>query len=302
MFQGLRGITVHPALVHLPLGLVALAALAAVLSARRRSARWTFVGDVALWSAALSALVSGGFGALSFALLDWPTTLSPWPWVHLAVAAAGTLVLLAAGALRWHARRVAGVYRSGMVAAVLAGAALLGFAGWIGGEVLVFHGGMAVKAAGNGALAPSIGGATRTPKDVVDAMGRLAGAFGEAQSELSQIIADEPQPRRFEGLGRAAAALLATATWIRIDATGSAQSSTQGVGGAGVAGAPTEDAASERAEHLGKMAATLEESATALQRAAAAKDVVGSAQALGAVQSSCAACHLHLRWHGAGED
>ncbi len=63
--EPIRLITIHPALVHVPLGVLPLLVLAYALARRGDSERWTFVGDVLLFITAAFTLLTATFGLLA---------------------------------------------------------------------------------------------------------------------------------------------------------------------------------------------------------------------------------------------
>jgi hypothetical protein len=102
-------------------------------------------------------------GLVANALVPWPAGLATWRWLHLGMAVASAVVFLGLAAVRLR-RSVAAPPPARTLGAALALAAMLGVTGWIGGEVLVFHAGMAVTAAAHGALAPTVSRAGARPR------------------------------------------------------------------------------------------------------------------------------------------
>jgi len=163
---------------------------------------------------------------------------------------------------------------------------------------------MAVRAAGDGALAPPAMPA-RTPRDLVDAMGRLRAAWASAESALSSMIVQEPRAQTFAAIERDARQMSELAEWMAKEGARSMPN----------AGAPSEhhgdEAEHEHGEdehehgeltvgaHLALMARELGGHTTALARAAHARDIAATAHALGDIQSACASCHAELRWEEA---
>src|SRR5262245_34438536 len=134
-----RLVTVHPALVHLTLGVLPVLVIGYAIAAWRRSERWSFVADVAAAIGAPITLATFAFGLVSNATLAWPDGLNTWRWLHLAFGAFTTLLFVLLAAFRLVLRRrgrasgVGAFVASSMLALVAA------VAGWIGGEILVFR-------------------------------------------------------------------------------------------------------------------------------------------------------------------
>ncbi|HVZ37119.1 MAG TPA: DUF2231 domain-containing protein [Polyangiaceae bacterium] len=271
MFEPIRLVTVHPALVHLPLGIAAFAALAACCAAARRSQRWGFATDVALCAAAASALVAAAFGFVSFFGLRWPGGLGPWPALHVGFGVTSVVLLSALAVWRAHQRRRWRALPTwGDAGATLGIGAVLAFTGWVGGEVLVFHSGMAVAAAGDGALAPALTARSSpaSPDDVRAAMGDIRAAFAALETELDQAIVDGYGPSLWGRIDASAGRLQQLASWLTKQGGGDFQ----------------------------RFAAEVASKAAQAKSSAAAhnfSEVVGAA---GAIQHACAACHVQTRW------
>lgn len=304
VFEPIRWITLHPALVHLPLGSFPVAALAYLVAARRGSERWSFAGDVALIFAALSITVAAGLGLLAYFLVPWPGGLAPWPTVHLVLGVSSTL--LALGLLGWRLWRrkrqqhVGGAWASAVVAVTV----LIFFTGWVGGEVLAFHAGIAVRAAGLGALAPAISWPDSPPENLGEGMGRLRSAWGAATSRLSAMVVERPSPEQYAGLAKDARHMQEVALWIigrgaEPPEPGAKPSQAHGVGGGGTAGG-ADEAHEHEHEHgsLAPMAKALLQQAKALEQAAEQRNLARAAEQLGSITSTCSGCHLMHRWSG----
>jgi uncharacterized membrane protein len=308
MIEIVRLSTVHPALVHFTIGTLPLIVTAYAVAARRRSERWTFAGDAALAITAAITVATAAFGLVSNAVVPWPGGLALWRWLHLGFGAASAAALLVFATVRWWRRQTSPTSGGGTFVAALVVTLLVGFTGWIGGEVLVFRSGMAVRAAGDGALAPPAMPA-RTPRDLVDAMGRLRAAWASAESALSSMIVQEPRAQTFAAIERDARQMSELAEWMAKEGARSMPN----------AGAPSEhhgdEAEHEHGEdehehehehgeltvgaHLALMARELGGHTTALAGAAHARDIAATAHALGDIQSACASCHAELRWEEA---
>lgn len=276
----LRATTVHPALVHATLGVVPVVVIAYAVSASRRSERWSFAGDVALWIGAASAVATVASGLLANALVSWPGGLATWRWLHAGVGAASALALIGFAAVRLRAFRRGVPAGWGAFAAAGVLAAMLGATGWIGGEVLVFHSGVAVAAAGHGALAPTITRDPTPPADLREAMGRLRGAWAEATTAHHRMLVGRPDQQGYARIAAAAADIAPLAQWLETEGPGLAAAH----GGA------------EAAAAFEVMGGLLRERAGALGRAASEARWSEVTRALGAVTSTCAGCHESTRW------
>lgn len=275
----LRLVTVHPILTHFTIGVIPILVLAYAMAYLRRSEKWTFAGDATLVLTALITVVTAGFGLVSFFVLEWPGGLGTWRWLHLGFGA-GTAALFAAFAIaRLVGRRRRGPLSGAGALLSAAGLALVvTFTGWLGGEVLVYRAGMAVTAAGDGALAPPITGTGEEPPASVEAaMHRLRGHWGATHGALAHMIAEEPAPESFERIARHADEMARVAEW------------TVG-GGEGRAGA------GQSQSQLAPMAGLLSDQARSLAEAARAQDIVQVTSAAGKVSSTCAGCHKQFRW------
>lgn len=193
--------TVHPALAHLTIGGVAIMAIAYLIGARLRSARWIFTGDAVLFITTAVTVATLIFGLVSNVVVPWPGGLELWRDIHLWLAVAGTFALALFAILRWRQRRENETINLATLGAMLLIAGAIGATGWIGGEVLVFHSGMAVRAAGDGAFAPPVT-SRATAKDFLDAMREARGAWGGITAELGWMLVQHP---RDEGFARIAA-------------------------------------------------------------------------------------------------
>ncbi|HEY1956989.1 MAG TPA: DUF2231 domain-containing protein [Polyangiaceae bacterium] len=272
----LRLTTIHPMLVHFTIGALPVLVVAYLVAAVRRDDRWTFVGDVATVTTALITIVTFLFGLVSNFALDWPGGLATWRWGHLALGAFSTVLLCAFAAFRLvrrkHLHSIAGFETVGTSAFI----ALCIFAtGWIGGEVLVYRSGMAVAAAGNGALAPPTSNAAPNPHDVGGAMHDVRSSWAEADATMASMIVTEPDDASFAQVADDAARIETVAQWMQGEGTKHVH---------------------KDADVFADLSRKLEASATDLEHAARAKDIRRSTDALGAIGSSCAECHARMRW------
>jgi hypothetical protein len=289
-FSPIRATTVHPALVHVTLGVVPVFVVAYAIASTRRSPRWTFAGDVALWIGAASAPATVASGLVANALVPWPGGLQAWRWLHLGLAVASATLLLAFAVARLRALRRGALASRGTVAAALGLALLLGTTGWIGGEVLVFHSGIAVAAAAHGALAPPMSRVEGTPTDLRDAMGRLRASWAEAETTFGRMLIERPSPEAYARVAVAARDLALVAGWLE------ARGAEAIVRHAHAPGA----AAPELRGQVAEMAGFLREGALELERSARDEQWSRVTRALEGVTRSCAGCHQAVRWRGAG--
>jgi uncharacterized membrane protein len=285
-FSAIRATTVHPALVHVTLGVLPVVVLAYGLAAARRSDRWSFAGDVALGVGAVFTIATAGAGLVANALVPWPEGLETWRWLHLGLGAAGTVLLLALAAVRFRALRRGALAGRGTAACALLLAFLFGATGWIGGEVLVFHSGMAVTAAAHGALAPTLSRRSTPPEDLDDAMERLRGAWADASAAYGRMLVERPSADGYARVAGAAGEIARVARWLEAE------------GPRRVAEHAGEHAGPEVAATVEQLAGLLGEGAAQLEAAASAQRWSGVTRSLGAVTSACAGCHEAARWSG----
>lgn len=278
MLPSLRVLTLHPALAHVPVGVAPLLFAAYALARWRRSAEWTFAGDALLFLALPFTLLAFAFGLVSNAIAPWPGGLQGWRTAHLVLGATTSAGYLALAVSRWALRTRIPRAGTGLLLATGVLVAVVGATGWVGGEVLVFHAGVGVQAAANGALAPALPspGPGRPPSDLGDAMGQLRGAWGEAQVSLAEMIVQRPSAEGFARIGQSAARLEQLATWL--DAN------------------PPRTLSEEDASALHFMAGTLRQRAHALGEAAARSSLPQISKQVAAVSATCAGCHTQLRW------
>jgi hypothetical protein len=272
MFQIVRLATIHPALAHFTLGGLPVMIVAYFLAVRGRSAGWTLVGDAALVVTATLTLGTGAMGLVSNAVVPWPGGIETWRWLHLGCGVATTVLLAIFAVVRLvrHDR----IARAPTLLAALGIAGVVGLTGWIGGEVLVFRAGMAVHAAGDGALAPPVIDTTARPRDFLAAMRQTRAAWASINTRLASMLVQHPRDEDFER--------------IVFDAK-RMQALTQVM---------AEEGAKDR-EHgdtLAAMATTLGGDAGDIEEAAGKKSLQDIASALGEASSHCADCHEQVRW------
>jgi uncharacterized membrane protein len=274
MLQPIRLVTVHPLLVHLTIGGVVAVVFVYLVAAWRRSPAWSLAGDVAVTATSLITLLTFAFGLISNAVLPWPGGVDFWRWLHLGFAASVTAMLVGLAAVRL-LRRNRHPVSGKMTAAVSVLIAILGaWTGWIGGEVLVYRAGMAVTAAGDGALAPPVVAAHGTPNDIQECMHRLRAHWGSTTARLASMVVQHPTAADFAVVAGDSAALEQLAGWL-----------------AESAGAPQNpgDESSNPIQRLRK-------GAEQLKQAAQGKQLAEASRWAGEVESACADCHARFRW------
>ncbi len=296
-----RLVTVHPALVHLPIGLAPIAALAYLVAVTRRSrlraARWTFAGDFALVAAALFALAAAAFGLVSSDLLDWSGGLDRWRWIHLGGGVASAALLASLAVLRL-ARRRRPVGR-GFLAASLGTLAVLLFTGWVGGEVLVYYAGMAVRGGALGTLSPPLE-KPGTPSGFKDAMGRMRGELSAVTAEAQRMVVEHPRDATFNAAAGHAAALEQVADWLGEHPESFEKIERKHERGRGrppeVALVGGHDEATDPEVEIANYAVILGDGARELLAAARSHDLMGLSLAAGRLRAGCAGCHESVRW------
>ncbi len=302
----LRLETVHPLLVHCTVGALPLLLIAYGVAFFQRSARWTFVGDVVLIVTAALTLFTTAFGLVSNALVQWPGGLGTWRYLHLGLGIASTVLLVGFAIGRLVARRREQLEHTAGGAFLLAilTTLLVGSAGWIGGEVLVYHAGMAVRAAGDGALAPPVLREQSNPKDLMDGMGRIRASFASADVTLAMMMVHHPSHAGFRRVATNAQDLGQLALWMKragartldkpnapytppagADA-GHAPAAADPPGGDPPHQAPAGAAKTTRAEHLAQAAEELSREATALTQAAQAEDLAQATTVVGRIRNA----------------
>jgi hypothetical protein len=259
--------TVHPLLAHMTIGGTVMFVLAYVIATQRRSSAWTFAGDVVLILTTLFTVGTFLFGLVSNYVVPWPGGIELWRAIHLWLAFAATLALVMMSVVRLRQRRGSDApprLTTGLGIVVAAGA--IAVTGWIGGEVLVYHSGMAVRAAGDGAFAPPVTG-RRQAKDFLDAMREARGAWGGITAELGWMLVQHP---RDEG-------------WERIANDAERMQLFAGL----MAKEPDMD---ERSNELA-------DEAQRIAAAARAHKLTDLSKIVGETGATCARCHEEERWH-----
>jgi len=202
-------------------GAVPLLVGAYVLAWKLRSPRWTFVGDATLVLTAGISLFTFAFGMVSNFAQPWPAGLGTWRALHLAFGAASSALLVAFAVARVASRRVQRVtcvtcVTSGgrSAACALATAMCIGWTGWIGGEVLTYHAGLAVAGAAGGALAPELGRSPPRPTDLRGAMGDLRFAWASIDTQLAAMVVNKPSDGAYAAVEGYARHLGQVASWM----------------------------------------------------------------------------------------
>lgn len=266
--------TVHAALAHFTLGGLPLVVIAYAMAARRRSVAWTFAGDAALVLTAALTLATGAFGLVSDAVVPWPGGLEGWRALHLGLGVATTALLAVLAAWRLARRRRRAPVRVGTLAAALVVGGVAGATGLIGGEVLVFHAGMAVRAAGDGALAPPVGGPAAPPGEFLPAMREARAAWAGIQARLAWMLVQQPRDADFAAVEDYAR---------RLQAAAAAMAEAGGRDG-------------RHGALLASMSQALGGDAADIEEAARARSLQDIARAAGEASAHCADCHAEARW------
>jgi uncharacterized membrane protein len=274
MFHVVRLATIHPALAHFTIGGLPLILLGYAMALWRRSAAWTLVGDAALVVTAALTLATGVFGLVSNAVVPWPGGIESWRWIHLGCGVATTVLLAALGALRLVMRRPDATASPALLVGTLLVAAVALFTGWVGGEVLVFHSGMAVRAAGDGALAPPVRDVTAKPRDFLGAMRQVRAAWGGINGRLAWMLVQHPRDQDF----------------ARIEHDARRMEELTGV----MADEGAKDP--KVGDVLASMSRALGGDADDIAEAAKKKSLQDIAKAVGEASSQCADCHEQVRW------
>ncbi len=272
MIPVVRLVTIHPVLTHFTIGGLPLIVIAYTVAVWRRSPSWTLVGDAALVVTAALTLLTVAFGLVSNFVLPWPGGLETWRWVHLGFGVATAVLLVTLAALRLAYRRADRAARAPVlvVAVVAAGIAL--FTGWIGGEVLVFQSGMAVRAAGDGALAPPLG--HPAPKSFLEAMRQVRASWASIQTHLAWMLVHHPREEDFRRI---------EADAQRIEELARPMADFGGKG-------------SKSPDTLASMSEALGGNADDILTAAKKKSLQEIARAIGETSGTCADCHEAVRW------
>jgi hypothetical protein len=275
----LRLVTVHPVVVHFAVGGLPVILVAYLVARWRRSAAWAFVGDVAVTVTAAAAVAALASGLLSNVLVPWPGGLETWRAIHLGGGITSALALSALAVGRLSSRRHHPVSGNGALAGAVIAAALVSFTGWVGGDVLVFHSGMAVKAAAYGATAPPTSTRHRPPRDLLGAMRQIRASWAVSSDLIAAMIVEEPRDQDFAVIADQSRRIDALAGFVVAMADPSAA-------------APQGDGRDRKSRpHLAQMARELATRARSLEASGQQRDLAAAARAIGAMEATCAACH-----------
>lgn len=272
MISIVRLVTIHPVLTHFTIGGLPLIVIAYAIAVWMRSPLWTLVGDAALVVTSALTLLTVAFGLVSNFVLPWPGGLETWRWIHLGFGLATAVVLGALAGLRLAYRRSGTAARAPVLIVAMIGAGLALFTGWVGGEVLVFQSGMAVRAAGDGALAPAVG--RPEPKDFLTAMRAVRASWASIQTHLAWMLVHHPRDEDFRQIET-------DARWME-----------QMTGRMAEFGAK----APKSADTLASMSEALGGAADDIATAAKKASLQEIARAVGETSGTCADCHEAVRW------
>lgn len=193
LMHPVRLATIHPLLAHLTIGGTVIFVIAYLIGAQRKSSAWTFAGDAVLVVTTVFTVGTLIFGLVSNVIVPWPGGIEIWRALHLWLAVAATVALVGLSVVRLRQRRHSDAPPSTVMAlGILAVAGAIAGTGWIGGEVLVYHSGMAVRAAGEGAFAPPVTD-RKLATDFLDAMREARGAWGGITAELGWMLVQHPR-------------------------------------------------------------------------------------------------------------
>jgi hypothetical protein len=264
LMHPVRLYTLHPLFAHFTVGGTAIFVLCYLGGLRARSSAWTFAGDAVLWITTVFTLATLAFGFVS-GTMPWPGGLERWKAIHLWLASGATAALVLLALVRLRARQRNGGLSPLLALFMLASAGAIAVTGWIGGEVLVFHSGMAVRAAGEGALAPPVTD-RQTARNFLDAMREARAAWGGVNAELAWMLVQRPADDR----------------WAHIEADGARMKLFAQL-------MAKEPEMSERSIELA-------DDADKIVAAARKKRLTDLSLAVGEASATCARCHEEERW------
>ena len=134
----------HPVVVHFPIVLTmvafALALLSILLKSHRLASYWSAASHLALWAAALSAVMAVIFGWLAYNSVNHDDAGHVAMGIHRvwAVSTAGLLLVLALWDIKKHLLTT--MFPLYFVVLLGAASASVGATAWLGGEVVFRHG------------------------------------------------------------------------------------------------------------------------------------------------------------------
>jgi uncharacterized membrane protein len=272
MLPVVRLVTIHPVLTHFTIGGLPLIIIAYTVAVWLRSPLWTLVGDAGLVVTSALTLLTVAFGLVSNFVLPWPGGLETWRWVHLGFGLATAALLVTLAALRLAYRRAGTAAHAPVLVVALIAAGLALFTGWVGGEVLVFQSGMAVRAAGDGALAPPVG--HPAPKTFLEAMRQVRASWASIQTNLAWMLVHHPRQEDFR----------------RIEADAQRMEElTRPMADFGAKAPKSPDTLASMSEALGG-------NADDIVTAAKKESLRDIAHAVGEASGTCADCHEAVRW------
>ena len=290
----IRLVTIHPVLVHSTVGIMPVIVLAYAMALWFKSERWTFAGDVATAVCAAITLITMSFGLISNFYLRWPGGIWFWRYLHMGFGIGSTIALLVFASVRSRMRRRGETLSgAGALGAAIFLSLLIGATGWIGGEVLVYGAGMAVRAAGDGALAPIGMDEAAAPSNFSDAMGRTRAAWASINTQVAVMIVHHPADANFASVTDDALRLQHVAHWIATVAPTRMRGADKPMiepGGA------DQNHAMTRGQMMAKMGMKLEDDARTIAQSAQRKDLKKLAEEIGTVNELCADCHEEFRW------
>jgi hypothetical protein len=185
-------------------------------------------------------------------------------------------------------------------------AVVAGYTGWIGGELLVYHSGMAVEAAAEGCSSPPLARVECNPLNLTEAMDELRSSWAAVDTSLAYMVIQKPDSRRFDHVLVEARLLEGLAVWLRTTpAFAGHQELTRGkdpplspsAAGASL-GNPTQpqrDNEGVDRSQFDRMALELEQAASHVRDGARQQDIRATVASAGQAESVCAACHAVLR-------
>jgi uncharacterized membrane protein len=297
MIPIIRLVTVHPVLVHFTIGILPVIVFAYAAAVWFKSERWSFAGDVALVICAAITLLTGSFGLISNFYLRWPGGLHFWRYLHLGFGVGSLILILGFAVVRMDMRRrgnsLTGI---GAFAFSILISLVVGTTGWIGGEILVYTSGMAVAAAGDGALAPMDKGGEIAPANFPEAMGRTRALWASITTQVAYMVVHRPSERGFDTIADDAQRLGSVSHWIATVVPQHMPNANLPAPHIDAPAGPTPPLT--RGQLMAKFGAELEAQAQKMTRSAHDRNLTELSNEVGATTEVCADCHEQLRWRG----